>query len=90
MTLKEQFLNKNHQYYNQKMSSFSQFNSPIRVHENTRQILDAVNKNKLKLAQSNGFYNTNYLRDKVNNFSDPPLAVIKPNYKATIPVPNDN
>jgi len=37
-----------------------------------------------------GFYKTDYLNDKVNHFSDPPIVVIKPNYRASKPMPGEN
>ena len=50
MTLKEQYLNKNHPLMNQTGMGFSERSSPRGMQLNTKQILEAVNKNKLKLA----------------------------------------
>jgi hypothetical protein len=50
-----------------------------------------VRNNKLAETQASGnFYNTNYLKDGINHFSDPPYVTIKPGYRAAKPAPTDN
>ena len=55
------------------------------------QTLEYVRNNKLRETQASGnFYNTGYLKDAVNHFSDPPYVTIKPGYRAGMPAPTDN
>jgi hypothetical protein len=48
-----------------------------------------VKENKLAETQASGFYQTNYLKDGVNHFSDPPYCIIKPNFRPCVPVKNE-
>ena len=50
-----------------------------------RNLLKQVANNDLRRTQMSGFYKTNYLADKLDHFSDPPIVTIKPNYRAAIP-----
>ena len=47
-----------------------------------------VLKNNLSKTQQEGFYKSDYVKDDVNHFSDPPYIVIKPGYRASDPFPN--
>lgn len=46
--------------------------------------------NDLYKTQLSGFYDSSYLQDKVNHFSNPPIAIIKPNYRPSNPSPMQN
>mmetsp|Transcript_13633 Transcript_13633/g.23211 ORF Transcript_13633/g.23211 Transcript_13633/m.23211 type:complete len:244 (-) Transcript_13633:236-967(-) len=41
-------------------------------------------------SQTLGFHQTDYVKDQVNHFSDPPYSIIKPAYRPSIPEPNTN
>lgn len=49
-----------------------------------------VQKDNLTATQQSGFYQTSYVKDEINHFSDPPYCIIKPGYRAAKPVPNDD
>lgn len=55
------------------------------------QTIEFVKNNKLRETQASGnFYNTGYLKDAVNHYSDPPYVTIKPGYRPGMPAPTDN
>jgi len=57
----------------------------------TIKLSSLVRNNKLAETQASGnFYNTNYLKDAINHFSDPPYVTIKPGYRSGMPAPTDN
>lgn len=60
-----------------------------RVSRNANAINNALTEN-LAASQKQGLYKTDYLKDQVDHFSDPAYAVIKPNYRPSMPQPNTN
>jgi len=52
--------------------------------------MNSILKNDLAQTQASGFYKTDYLKDEVNHFSNPPYCIIKPGYRASDPFPNHN
>ena len=52
--------------------------------------MNNILKNDLTQTQASGFYKTDYLKDEVNHFSNPPYCIIKPGYRASDPFPNHN
>lgn len=43
----------------------------------------------LAASQKAGFYNQDYMRDQINHYSDPAYCIIKPNYRPSMPFPNN-
>jgi hypothetical protein len=95
MLNKERFATKLHQDYQQTdhfaSTHASRFGSGkfSMQGEFSNQIKNILN-NDLSKTQASGFYKTDYLKDEVNHFSNPPYCIIKPGYRASLPFPNHN
>jgi len=50
-------------------------------------VVQQIRTNQLASTQAQGFYRTDYLKDGVDHFTDPPIVIIKPNYRASKPQP---
>jgi hypothetical protein len=92
---KEGGANQMHQAYNESQyfqdTHAARFgdNRHNRINRNSNLMSDVL-KNKLAKTQADGFYKSDYIKDSVDHFTNPPYCIIKPQYRPSEPFKNND